>query len=95
VIRYGYAVLFLWVAVEQLGLPVPSEPVLLATGALAGAGQLWLPLAIVVGVAASLLVDVVWCEIGRTHGGRAMRFLCRISLEPDSCVPQSQEKFAR
>jgi membrane protein DedA with SNARE-associated domain len=94
-IRHGYAVLFLWVAVEQLGLPVPSEPVLLATGALAGAGQLWLPLAIVVGVAASLLADVVWYEIGRTRGSRVMRFLCRISLEPDSCVRQSQEKFAR
>ena len=94
-IRHGYAVLFLWVAVEQLGLPVPSEPVLLATGALAGAGQLWLPLAIVVGVAASLLADVVWYEIGRTRGSRVLRFLCRISLEADSCVRQSQEKFAR
>ena len=94
-IRHGYAVLFLWVAVEQLGLPVPSEPVLLATGALAGAGQLWLPLAIVVGVAASLLADVVWYEIGRTRGSRVLRFLCRISLEPDSCVRQSQEQFAR
>jgi hypothetical protein len=36
-------VLFLWVAVEQLGLPVPSEPVLLATGALAGAGSYGFP----------------------------------------------------
>jgi membrane protein DedA with SNARE-associated domain len=94
-IRHGYVVLFLWVGVEQLGLPVPSEPVLLATGALAGAGQLWLPLAIVVGVAAALLADVVWYEIGRIHGSRVLNFLCRVSLEPDSCVRQSQGKFAR
>ncbi len=94
-IRHGYAVLFVWVAAEQFALPVPSEPVLLASGALAGAGQLRLSLAVVVGVAASLLADVVWYEIGRTRGSRVLRFLCRISLEPDSCVRQSQEKFAR
>ncbi len=94
-IRYGYAVLFIWVAAEQFALPVPPEPILLATGALAGAGQLRLPLAVVVGVAASLFADVVWYEIGRTRGSRVLRFLCRISLEPDSCVRQSQDKFAR
>ena len=94
-IRNGYAVLFAWVAAEQFALPVPSEPVLLAAGALAGAGRLSLPAALVVCVAACLLADVVWYEIGRTRGSRVLRFLCRISLEPDSCVRGSQEKFAR
>ena len=94
-IRNAYAVLFVWVAVEQLALPIPSEPILLASGALAGTGQLRLPLAVAVGVAASLLADLVWYEVGRTQGGRVLRFLCRISLEPDSCVRQSQEKFVR
>lgn len=94
-LRHGYTVLFIWVAAEQLALPVPSEPVLLAWGALAGEGKLRLPPAVMVGVAASLLADVVWYEIGRTRGGRVLRFLCRISLEPDSCVRQTQEKFVR
>lgn len=93
-IRHGYSVLFVWVTAEQFALPVPSEPVLLASGALAGAGQLRLLVAIVVGVAAALLADVVWYEIGRTRGSRVLRFLCRISLEPDSCVRQTQDKFA-
>ena len=94
-IRHGYAVLFIWVAAEQFALPVPSEPVLLASGALAGTGQLRLSLAIMVGVAASLLDDVVWYEIGRSRGSLVLRFLCRISLQPDSCVRRSQETFAR
>jgi membrane protein DedA with SNARE-associated domain len=94
-IRHGYAVLFVWVTVEQFVLPVPSEPVLLASGALAGAGQLQLPVAVIVGVAGALLADVVWYEIGRTRGSQVLRWLCRISLEPDSCVRQSQERFAR
>jgi len=75
-------VLFLWMAVEQPGLPVPSEPVLLVTGALARAGQPWLPLAILVSVAASLLADVVWYGIGRTHGSRVWRLLCQ-ARRPD------------
>ncbi|MEX2223402.1 MAG: VTT domain-containing protein [Candidatus Rokuibacteriota bacterium] len=94
-IQHGYVVLFAWVAAEQLALPVPSEPILLAAGVLAGAGLLRLPSAIAVGVAASLLSDVVWYEIGRTRGSQVTRLLCRISLEPDSCVRRSQDMFAR
>lgn len=94
-IHHGYVVLFAWVAAEQLALPVPSEPVLLAAGVLAGAGLLRLPLVIAVGVAASLLSDVIWYEIGRSRGSQVMRLLCRISLEPDSCVRRSQDMFAR
>ena len=94
-IRHGYAVLFVWVTAEQFALPVPSEPVLLAAGALAGAGRLTLPVAVVVAVIGALVADVAWYEIGRTRGSWVLRFLCRISLEPDSCVRQSQERFAR
>jgi membrane protein DedA with SNARE-associated domain len=92
---HGYAVLFAWVAAEQLALPVPSEPVLLVAGALAGAGLLELPVVIAVGVTASLLSDVIWYEVGRVRGSRVTRVLCWISLEPDSCVRRSQDIFAR
>jgi membrane protein DedA with SNARE-associated domain len=94
-IHHGYVVLFVWVAAERLALPVPSEPVLPAAGVLASAGLLRLPSAIAVGMAASLLSDVVWDEIGRARGSQVMRLLCRISLEPDSCVRRSQDVFAR
>ena len=94
-IHHGYVVLFAWVATEQLALPVPSEPILLAAGVLAGAGLLRLPFIIAVGVAASLLSDVIWYEIGRARGSQVMRLVCRISLEPDSCVRRSENMFAR
>src|SRR5437660_1540574 len=35
-IHHGLAVLFGWVLVEQLGVPIPAMPLLLAAGALAG-----------------------------------------------------------
>ncbi len=94
-LRHGYTVLFVWVLAEQAGLPVPSIPLLLAAGALAGAGQLSLGVAVGLAVAASLLSDAVWFEIGRRRGGKVLNLLCRISLEPDSCVRRTEGVFAR
>lgn len=62
-VRHGYTVVFVGVLAEQLGLPLPAVPLLLAAGALAGAGQLNLAFAIGLAVAASLLSDTVWYQI--------------------------------
>ena len=43
-VRYGYLVVFGWVFAEQIGLPIPAMPVLLAAGAIAGTGRLSLVL---------------------------------------------------
>lgn len=94
-IRHGYAVLFAWVFAEQIGLPIPAIPLLLAAGALAGAGQMNLAGALALAVAAALLSDSIWYEIGRRRGASVMNLLCRISLEPDSCVRRTEEVFAR
>ena len=94
-IRHGYSVLFVWVLAEQLGLPLPATPLLLAAGALAGSGQMNLPFAIALAVLASMLGDVSWYEFGRRRGGRVLSLLCRISLEPDSCVRKTETAFVR
>ena len=95
IVRHGYSVLFVWMAAEQLGLPIPAIPLLLAAGALAGAGRLSLALVLVVSVVASLLADAVWYEMGRRKGVRVLQFLCRVSLEPDSCVRRTELLFGR
>jgi len=92
---YGYLVVFAWVFAEQIGLPIPAMPVLLAAGAMAGAGRLSLVLVLVLAGIASLASDVIWYWIGRLGGGRVLSFLCRISLEPDSCVRRTEESFSR
>lgn len=94
-IRHGYAVLFVWVFAEQLGVPLPATPLLLAAGALAGSGQMNLALSVALAVAAALLGDSIWYEFGRLRGGRVLNFLCRISLEPDSCVRKTENAFAQ
>lgn len=95
VVNHGYAVLAVWVFAEQFGLPVSSIPLLLAGGALAAAGNLKLAGVLVFPTAGSLLADTIWYELGRCKGSRVLNVLCRISLEPDSCVRNTQNLFAR
>jgi len=95
VLRHGYTLVFLVVLMEQAGLPIPSLPVLLAVGALAGAGKLSLPLALGLAVVASLIADSIWYELGRLRGHSILSLLCRISLEPDSCVRRTENAFAQ
>jgi len=95
VARHGYAVLLLWVFAEQIGLPLPSAPFLLAAGALAATHRLHLAAALAVAVSAALTADVFWYWLGRTRGGKVVANLCRISLEPDSCSRRTQCVFAR
>jgi membrane protein DedA with SNARE-associated domain len=94
-VRHGYLLLFLWVCAEQLGLPIPTAPLLLAAGALAGEGRLNLALACLVAVAGSMVSDTFWYHFGRRRGSPIINLLCRISLDPDSCVRQTKEVFAR
>jgi len=94
-LTYGYLLLFAWVLVEQLGIPLPAAPVLLAAGALSVDGPLSFFLALALGVVAALIADGVWFFIGRSHGHRVLRLLCKLSLEPTTCVRRTQDSFAR
>lgn len=94
-VEYGYVVLFVWVFLDQVGFPFPAAPYMLAAGAMAGLGQLDLAVTLGVAVVAALPADFLWYEIGRRRGAAVLRFLCRISLEPDSCVRDTEKTFAR
>jgi membrane protein DedA with SNARE-associated domain len=93
-LRHGYAVLFAVVLIEQAGLPLPSPPFLLAAGALVADGRLNLAAALLVVVAACLVTDLAWFQLGKRHGARILGLLCRISLEPDSCVRRTENVLA-
>ena len=94
-IRHGYTVLFGWVLLEQLGLPIPAAPLLIAAGALARAGKMNLTFALTLAFFAVILADLFWYSLGRYRGGRILKLLCRISLEPDSCVRRTENLFIR
>jgi membrane protein DedA with SNARE-associated domain len=93
--RHGYAALFTIVLAEQLGAPVPAVPVLLAVGALLGSRGYTASTALLLAIVASLFADTVWFLIGKRKGVSVLQLLCRISLEPDSCVSSSRHWFRR
>jgi membrane protein DedA with SNARE-associated domain len=95
ILGHGYAVLLCWVFLEQLGLPIPSIPLLLAAGALSGIGRLDLTTCVLLCVLASVVADVFWYGLGRGKGVKVVQWLCRISLEPDSCVRRTEGVFER
>jgi membrane protein DedA with SNARE-associated domain len=93
--RYGALILPALVVAEQLGLPLPAVPGLLAVGALAAKGRANLPLVIAAIATVALPVDLVWYELGRRRGARLLTGLCRLTLEPDVCVRRTENLFIR
>ena len=91
--QYGLPIVFANVFVEQIGIPVPAIPTLVVAGAFAAGGKLSIVAVFVVALVACVIADVAWYIAGRIYGNRVMRLLCRISLTPDSCVSQTQERF--
>jgi membrane protein DedA with SNARE-associated domain len=94
-LRHAELVLFVYVFADQIGVPLPAVPVLLGAGAMAAVGTVNMPLAVALAVAGSLLADLVWYAAGRVHGRKVLGFLCRVSLEPDSCVRRTEDLFLR
>jgi membrane protein DedA with SNARE-associated domain len=93
--EHGLSLVFANVLLAQLGLPLPAMPMLIVAGALVAEGSVQVaPLALTV-VIASLMGDVPWYVAGRRYGYRVLRTLCRISVEPDSCVKQTENIFTR
>jgi membrane protein DedA with SNARE-associated domain/rhodanese-related sulfurtransferase len=92
-IDHGASVLFWVVFVEQVGLPIPAIPLMIAAGALVGAGKMSAATAVLIPVVASLPPDMAWYYLGRFKGGKVLGFLCRMSLEPDSCVRSTENLF--
>ncbi len=94
-VRHGAAVLFVAVFVEQLGVPLPAAPWMLAAGALAATGKINWFAALAAATFGSVVADLIWFFLGRYGGHRMLDLLCRISLEPDSCVRRTQDLFTR
>jgi len=93
--QYGLALVFANVFLAQAGVPLPAVPLLIVAGAFVAHGQLALAPLIAVTIAASLLGDMPWYIAGRRYGYRVLRTLCRIAIEPDSCVKQTENIFER
>lgn len=93
--NYGVFLVFGTVLLEQFGLPIPALPVLVLAGAMAMEGGASWQLCLAAVLLACLICDYFWFCAGRYYGKRVLRLLCRISLSPDSCVNQTEDRFRR
>ena len=83
------------VLLQQLGLPIPAVPTMIVAGALAATSRLSAPAVFSLAVLASVVADLAWYWAGRRYGYRVLKFLCRVSLSPDTCVRQTEGIFER
>jgi membrane protein DedA with SNARE-associated domain/rhodanese-related sulfurtransferase len=92
-IHYAYLILFAWVLVEQLGIPIPSIPVLLTAGTLSATHELNVWLVLVAVLIACLIADSMWFMLGRRYGNGVLKLLCRMSMEASTCVSKTEGYF--
>ena len=93
IVHYGYIIIFLIVLAEALGFPVPAALALVMGGAAVAAGVLHGPAAALVAVTAMLMGDSLLYVLGSRMGWRLLAFLCRVSVDPETCILHSAESF--
>jgi len=71
-VRHGPLLVFAAVFLDQIGVPLPSVPWLLAAGALSAAGKFSLLLWLGITVLACLIADLIWFYLGRHRGHRVL-----------------------
>jgi membrane protein DedA with SNARE-associated domain len=90
---HGYALVFAFALAEAIGLPVPAALALVAGGAVAGSGLLNLPGVFFVALTGLILGDCILFVLGRYTGWALLGLLCRLSVNPESCILRSAESF--
>jgi membrane protein DedA with SNARE-associated domain/rhodanese-related sulfurtransferase len=87
-------VVFVNVFLQQIGLPVPAVPTLLLAGSLmttpGGLGKV-----LAAAIFASVIADWIWYWSGKFFGYRVLSGLCKLSINPASCVSQTEARFLR
>ncbi len=92
---FGGLAVFAAVFADQVGLPIPAPPLLLAAGALVAAGKLDPALAVGMTTAAAILADSLWFCLGRKSGGRAMQVVSRWTRFRNISIAHARTAVAR
>jgi len=93
--RYGYQLVFANLFLEAAGLPLPAAIILLTAGAMSALGWFKVYWVIAIAIAGMMLGDLLMYFLGRWTGWTILAFLCRVSLNPESCIIKSAETFYR
>ena len=91
--HHGYALTFALLFAEAIGLPFPAAIALVAAGAAVASHALQGPPVLAVALLALLLGDSLQFVLGRYMGWALLGFLCRVSVNPETCILRSAESF--
>jgi membrane protein DedA with SNARE-associated domain len=91
--RHGYALTFSFLFAEAVGFPIPASIALVVAGAAIASHTLWAPGVLIAALFALILGDAVQYWLGRTAGWALLGFLCRLSMNPETCILRSAESF--
>lgn len=91
--RHGYALTFALLFAEAVGLPIPASIALVVAGAAIASHALWGPSVLISAILALLIGDSAQYWLGRTAGWALLGFLCRLSMNPETCILRSAESF--
>ena len=91
--RHGYALTFSLLLAEAIGLPFPAAIALVAAGAAIASHTLSAPSVLLAAMVALMIGDSVQFWLGRVSGWALLGFLCRLSMNPETCILRSAESF--
>jgi membrane protein DedA with SNARE-associated domain len=91
--RHGYAVTFAVLLAETIGLPFPASIALVAAGAAIASHTLSGFAMVLTALLALILGDIWQYWLGRYTGWALLGFLCRLSMNPETCILRSAESF--
>jgi len=92
---HGYSILFATVFLEAVGVPLPAALALLIAGGASARGSLLGSYALGGALLAMVTGDTLMFLMGRYTGWWLLGVLCRISLNPESCILRSADSFYR
>ena len=91
--HHGYLALAMFVFFEAIGLPVPAAIALVTAGAASAWKTLSLGYVVLFSVVPIVLGDSILYFLGRKSGWWLLGFLCRVSMNPETCILRSAESF--
>lgn len=92
---HGYYFVLFYVLGVGLGVPIPADPLLLIMGALVGDHHYNFFLAFFSALIPAVTADYFWYEVGRIKGTSVLKLICRLTIEPDTCVRTTQATFTK
>ena len=94
-LQHGYSALFAVVFLEAVGIPIPAALALLIAGGASASGSLQPAWALAGALSAMIVADTIMFLMGRRMGWWLLGLLCRLTLNPESCILRSADSFYR